>query len=85
MKKNTLVEISNDELLKKRNLVKGVAVATSIIYSFIIAFVVYYFVTKGFKNHSTLVITPFFVCALPLGLLFIHLGLINKEIKSRQL
>jgi hypothetical protein len=85
MKKNTLAEISNDELLKKRDLIKVVAIAISIIYSFIIAFVVYYFVTKGFKNHSTLVLTPFFICALPLGLLFIHLGLINKEIKSRHL
>jgi hypothetical protein len=39
MKKNTLAEISNEELLKKRDLMKGVTFGFSIIYLFVLAFI----------------------------------------------
>jgi hypothetical protein len=85
MKKKTLAEISNEELLKKRDLMKGVIIGFSIIYLFVLAFILYLVLTRGFKNISPVVFTPVFICTITLMPLLIYFGMLKKEMKSRQL
>ncbi|SHG06849.1 hypothetical protein SAMN05444372_102139 [Flavobacterium micromati] len=86
MKKNTLAEISNEELLKKRDLMKGVTIGFSIIYLFVLAFILYLVLTRGFKNISPVVLfTPVFICTITLMPFLIYFGMLKKEMKSRQL
>jgi hypothetical protein len=85
MKKNTLAEISNEELLKKRGLINGIAIGFTILYLFILAFILYLILTRGFKNISLVVFTPVFLCPITLMPLVIYFGTLKKEIKSRQL
>lgn len=85
MKKNTLTELSNEELSKKRDLMKGVTIGFSIIYLFVLAFILYLLLTRGFKNISIVVFTPIFLLPTILMPLLINFGMLKKEIKSRQL
>ncbi|CAH0336504.1 hypothetical protein FVB9288_02208 [Flavobacterium sp. CECT 9288] len=85
MKKNTLVELSNEALLKKRDFMKGVTIGFSIIYFFLLSFIIYLVVVRGFKNISGVVFLPIFVFPTTFMPLLIYFGLIKKEIKSRQL
>ncbi|TDE07807.1 hypothetical protein [Flavobacterium sandaracinum] len=85
MKKNTLAEISNEELLKRRELFKGIAIGFSIIYLLIITLILYLLVTKGLKEISAVVFVPIFLLPTTLLPLLIYFGMLKKEIKSRQL
>jgi putative effector of murein hydrolase len=85
MKKNTLTELSNEELLKKRDLMKGVAIGFSIIYLFVLALLLYLLLTEGFKNISLVVFVPIFLSPTILMPLLLYFGMLKKEIKSRQL
>lgn len=85
MKKNTLTELSNQELLKKRDLMKGVAIGFSIIYLFVLALLLYLLLTRGFKNISLVVFVPIFLSPTILMPLLLYFGMLKKEIKSRQL
>lgn len=85
MKKNTLTELSNEELLKKRDLMKGIAIGFSIIYLFVLAFLLYLLLTRGFKNISLVVFVPIFLSPTILMPLLLYFGMLKKEIKSRQL
>ncbi|MGO4905833.1 hypothetical protein [Flavobacterium sp. W20_MBD1_R3] len=85
MKKNTLTELSNEELLKKRDLMKGVAIGFSIIYLFVLALLLYLLLTRGFKNISLVVFVPIFLSPTILMPLLLYFGMLKKEIKSRQL
>lgn len=85
MKKNTLTELSNEELLKKRDLMKGVAIGFSIIYLFVLALLLYLLLTRGFKNISLIVFVPIFLSPTILMPLLLYFGMLKKEIKSRQL
>lgn len=84
MKKN-LAELSNEELLKKRDLMKGVAIGFSIIYLFVLALILYLLLTRGFKNISLVVFVPIFLSPTILMPLLLYFGMLKKEIKSRQL
>lgn len=85
MKKNTLAEISNEELLKKRGLINGIAIGLTVLYLFVLAFILYLVLTRGFKNISPVVFTPVFLCPITLMPLLIYFGMLKKEMKSRQL
>lgn len=85
MKKNTLTELSNEELLKKRDLMKGVGIGFSIIYLFVLALLLYLLLTRGFKNISLVVFVPIFLSPTILMPLLLYFGMLKKEIKSRQL
>lgn len=85
MKKKTYEELSNEELLKKRDLFKVVAISFTIIYLVFISFIIYLLATKGMKNMSIAVFVPFFTLPTIFLPLLINFGMLNKEIKSRQL
>jgi len=85
MKKNTLAEISNEELLKKRDLFRGVSIGFAIIYLFMLSFILYLVLTRGFKNVSLVVLTPIFFLPATVMPLLIYFSMLKKEMKSRQL
>lgn len=85
MKKNIYEELTNEELLKKKDLFKGIAIGFGIILILVIATVVYLFATKGFKNASIAIIIPVLTLPITFVPLLINLSLLNKEIKTRNL
>lgn len=85
MKKNIYEELTNEELLKKKDLFKGVAIGFGIILMLVIGTVIYLFATKGFKNASIAIIIPVLTLPITFVPLLINLSLLNKEIKTRNI
>ena len=85
MKKNTYEELTNEKLIKKRDLFKGVSIGFGVIFILAIAIVVYIFNVKGFKNVSIATFIPIFTLPITFVPILINLSLLNKEIKSRNL
>ncbi|MCC9065187.1 hypothetical protein [Flavobacterium piscisymbiosum] len=85
MKKNIYEELSNEELIKKRDLFKAVSIGFGVIFVLAIAVIVYLFSAKGFKNFSIATLIPIFTLPITFVPLLINLSLLNKEIKSRDL
>ena len=85
MKKNFLEELTDEKLLKQRDLLKGVGIGFAIIYVIAIAVLIYVFNLRGTKNFSIATLLPLIV--LPVTFLPIIMSLVaaNKEIKSRNL
>lgn len=85
MKKNIYEELTNEKLIKKRDLFKGVLIGFGVIFVLAIAIVIYIFTAKGFKNVSIATLIPVFTLPMIFVPLLINLNLLNKEIKSRDL
>ena len=85
MKKNSYEELSDEKLLKKKDLVKGVLLGFAVVFILAIAAMIYLFATKGSKDIPIAVLTPFFTMPVFFVPLVNNLGLLNKEIKSRDL
>ena len=84
MKKTATEELTNEKLIKKKDLLKGVSIGFGIIYLIAIGVLVYIFATRGFKNVSIALI-PVFTFPLTVLPLLINLNVVNKEIKLRNL
>lgn len=85
MKKNTYEELSNEKLLKKRDLFKGVSIGFGVIFLVAIGIIVYILSVKGLKNVSIATLVPIFTLPIIFMPILINLSLLNKEIKSRKL
>ena len=85
MKKNIYEELTNEELLKKRDLFKGVSIGFGVVFILAIAIIIYLFTTQGIKNVSIATLIPVFILPVTFFPLLINLSLLNKEIKSRNL
>jgi hypothetical protein len=85
MKKNTYEELTNEKLIKKRDLFKGGSIGFAVIFILAIAIVVYIFNVKGFKSGSIATFIPIFTLPITFVPILINLSLLNKEIKSRNL
>ncbi|NHM01412.1 hypothetical protein [Flavobacterium difficile] len=85
MKKNIYSDLTDEQLLKKRNFFKGISIAFALIFIVAISILLYLFVTKGFKNSSIVTLLPIFMLPITLMPLFINFSLIHKEIKSRKI
>ncbi len=85
MKKNTYEELSNEKLLKKRDLFKGVSIGFGVIFLLAIGIIVYILSVKGLKNVSIATLVPIFTLPIIFMPILINLSLLNKEIKSRNL
>ncbi|MDR6969340.1 hypothetical protein J2X31_003370 [Flavobacterium arsenatis] len=85
MKNNNLSELSNEKLIKRRDLFKGFLIGIGIVWLFMIAVMVYLFATKDMSKVSFAVFIPIFVLPVTLTPLFINVGMLNKEVKSRKL
>lgn len=85
MKNNTISELSNEKLVKRRDLFKGFLIGIGLVWLCIIAFVLYIYATQDTSNFSFVVFLPIFILPVTLAPLFINVGLLNKEVKSRKL
>jgi hypothetical protein len=85
MKKNIYEELTNEKLMKKRDLLKSVSIGFGIIFILAIASLIYLLAAKGFKNASIATLIPVFTLPMTFVPLLINLSLLNKEIKSRNL
>ncbi|MES2863583.1 MAG: hypothetical protein V4666_05655 [Bacteroidota bacterium] len=85
MKKNIFAELTDEKLLKKRDLLKGISIGFGIIFILVISILIYILAAKDFKNINIATLIPVFVMPITFTPLLINLGLINKEIKSRNL
>lgn len=85
MKKNIYEELTNEKLMKKRDLLKGVSIGFGIIFILAISILIYILAEKGFKNVSIATLVPLFTLPMTFVTFLINLSLLNKEIKSRNL
>lgn len=84
MDNKNFTELTDRKLIKRRDLFKGFLIGIGIVWLFMIAFVIYIFATREVKV-SFVVFLPIFILPVTLTPLFINVGLLNKEIKSRNL
>ncbi|MCA1918887.1 hypothetical protein B0A79_11995 [Flavobacterium piscis] len=85
MKKNIYEELTNEKLIKKRDLFKGVSIGFGVIFLLAIGIIVYILSVKGLKNVSIATFIPIFILPITFIPMLINLSLLNKEIKSRNL
>lgn len=84
-KKSELAELSDEKLLKRRDLLKGILIGMYFICFILIALLAYIFFYKEFAKVSLFTFIP--VLLLPvitLPLLF-QVNTLNKEVKARNL
>ena len=72
MKKNTYSEMTNDELITKKNFTKNVLLGFIIIYFVIVAVLLFLFLNKNFGELSIALFVPVFVIPATLMPLFIN-------------
>lgn len=85
MKKNIYQEMTNEELIKKRDLFKSVLIAFGVIFIIALVAIIYILTVKGLDKVSIATLIPVFILPLTFFPLLINFGLLNKEIKSRDL
>lgn len=85
MKKNIYEALSNEELIKKRNTLKGVSIGFGVIFALGIVAFISLLIIKGAKGFPFVAFTPFIVMPVTMTPLLINLNMANKEIKSRNL
>lgn len=85
MKKNIYETLTDEELIKKRNTLKGVSVGFGVVFALGIIAFISILVIKGAKGFPFVAFTPFIVMPVTMIPLLINLNLVNKEIKSRNL
>jgi membrane-bound acyltransferase YfiQ involved in biofilm formation len=85
MKKNIYEELPNEKLIQKRDLLKGVLIGISIVIVLSVSILGYVFFNEGLKKVSMVTFLPIFMLPITFGPLLINLGLLNKEIKARNL
>ena len=85
MKKNNYSEMTNDELITKKNFTKNVLLGFIIIYFVIVAVLLFLFLNKNFGELSIALFVPVFVIPATLMPLFINYRMLKAELKSRNL
>ncbi|MBV8327128.1 hypothetical protein [Chryseobacterium sp.] len=85
MKDNIFQELTNEELLKKRNIMKGLAIGFGIMFLLAIVAFVAIIMMKGSKGFPYATCVPFLVMPITMRPLLINFKRINKEIQSRNL
>ncbi len=85
MKKNSYAELSDDALLKKIQLLKGVSIGFGVLYAIIIVVLLFLFFNKNFGKASVAVFVPLLVFPAILSPILINYNLLKKEYKSRNL
>ena len=84
-KKNELSELSDEKLIKRRDLLKGVLIGMYAVCILLIVLLLYIFFYKEFSTISIATFIPVFMLpVITLPLLF-QMNTLNKEIKSRNL
>lgn len=85
MKNNKLSALSDEKLIKNRNVLKGAAIGLGGVFIIALGVILYLLATKGFKSIPIATLIPIFIMPTTLAPLFINLSSMNKEIKARNL
>lgn len=85
MKKNIYQELTNEDLIRKKNTFKGVLIGFGIVFLLGIVTFIVLIAMKGAKDVPFAAFIPFIAIPATFVPLMINLGLINKEIKERNL
>jgi hypothetical protein len=85
MKKNSFAKLTNEALLKRLNLFKGILTAIGILYVLIIIVLLYLFFNKNFGQISVAVFVPILVLPAVLSPILISYNLLKKERLIRNL
>ena len=85
MSKNIYEDFTDEKLLKRRDLLKGISIGFGVIFIIAIAVAVYILTGKDFKKASFATLIPIFTLPITFVPVLINLGLLNKEIKARNL
>lgn len=83
--KNDLSELSDEKLIKRRDLFKGILIGMYSVCVILVVLLLYIFFNNGFSNLSIVTFLPVIllpVITLPLAF---QLSTLNKEVKSRNL
>ena len=84
-KKNEISELSDEKLIKRRDLLKGVLIGMYAICILMIVLLVYIFFYKSYSEVSIATFIPAMMLpVITLPLLF-QVNTLNKEVKSRNL
>lgn len=83
MKKDVFEHLSTAQLIKRRDLLKGVSIGLGIVAIAAIGVLLYIFITNEFEDMPSTSTIPAFM--LPVFFLptLVHLGQLNTEIKRR--
>lgn len=82
MKKNTYEALTDGKLLERKQLLKGAAFGLGLVFLLAISILICLSAKKGFKIISIPIFPIWMLTFIPL---IINIGLINKEIKARNL
>jgi uncharacterized BrkB/YihY/UPF0761 family membrane protein len=85
MSKNIYEDFTNEKLLKRRDLFKGISIGFGLIFIILIAVAIYILTGKDFKKSSIATLIPIFTLPVTFVPVLINLSLLNKEIKVRNL
>ncbi len=83
MKPEKLAALSTEELIKKKNQFKGIAIGFGVMYVLAMGVFVYLLLVRQLKNVSVAAFIPLFGLPASLTPFFVYLGMLNKELKSR--
>lgn len=85
MKKNNNAALTNEALIKKIQLLKGVLIVFGILYAIIIVVLLFLFFNKNFGQLSVAIFVPLFVLPATLSPILISYNMLKKEYKLRNL
>ncbi|MBE8725825.1 hypothetical protein [Flavobacterium hungaricum] len=78
----TVSELTTEQLIKRKQLLKGVLIGSAIVWFSLIGAIFFLLIKKS--NSFLPGMIPVFALPVVLMPLFIHLGQLSKEIKSRK-
>lgn len=85
MKDNMFQNLTNEELLKKRNTLKGIAIGFGVMFLLAIVAFISIIMMKGSKGFPYATCVPFLAMPITMRPLLINLKMVNQEMKSRNL
>ncbi|WP_144214270.1 hypothetical protein [Flavobacterium anhuiense] len=85
MQTTQIKNLTNEQLLKRRNLLKGTAIGFLTIAALSAGILIYLYAVKGFENFNIATLIPVFALPVTLMPVLSSLSMLGKEIKARGL
>lgn len=85
MQTTQIKNLTNEQLLKRRNLLKGTAIGFLTIAVLAAGILIYLYAVKGFENFNIATLIPVFALPVTLMPALSSLAIVNKEMKARGL
>ena len=81
MEKKPYQNLNDEDLIKKRNLIKGATIGLGIVDIAVFVILIYLFLKVGSEERNFATLIPLFILPITFIPLLINLNLINKEVK----